>query len=369
VPVASDHETSASQQSGTKQFSKVFLLPVGSEKQAKALGQGIHWAGKPNIVSTLSANGGQVMGPEILLWCYPNNDIVNGSLLQVESHQFCVLKFSGTILKVYEAGQYIVQPPNHPLMETVQLGFDGSSIPWQYTVLYVNRAKLVVKASGVAHSREMAEVTYSVDYAFHVARCEDVVQLIGQMPYQGHTLSTKALNAHTGPAIEQAVNQRLQVTPLLQVQKRRQDLSQFVYQQLQKFLSSYGITLDEVNVQVTPRDEHIKSLLSLRAFGLSKLDALHYHTLLNNSKNNHREDQEEYMDRKLRMIWRDTQDRYTDGIATIHAELESARADLDQRMEAHNAYLQQYLHAISSDVQANVLALDSPGTPPADGTS
>jgi RND superfamily putative drug exporter len=42
VPVASGHETSASQQSGTKRLSKVLLLPVGSEKQAKALGQEVH---------------------------------------------------------------------------------------------------------------------------------------------------------------------------------------------------------------------------------------------------------------------------------------------------------------------------------------
>ena len=30
------------------------------------------------------------MGPTILLWHYPNNDIMNGSLLTVESNHFYV---------------------------------------------------------------------------------------------------------------------------------------------------------------------------------------------------------------------------------------------------------------------------------------
>src|SRR5256885_16805088 len=62
-----------------------------------------------NVISTLTPDGEEVMGPEILLWHYPNNSILNGSLLTVESNHFCVLKSRGAILNVYETGQYPVQ--------------------------------------------------------------------------------------------------------------------------------------------------------------------------------------------------------------------------------------------------------------------
>ncbi len=40
-------------------------------------------AGIRNVISTLLDNGEEVMGPEILLWHYPENNILNGSLLPV----------------------------------------------------------------------------------------------------------------------------------------------------------------------------------------------------------------------------------------------------------------------------------------------
>jgi membrane protease subunit (stomatin/prohibitin family) len=52
---------------------------------------------------------GRVMGPDVLMWHYPNNDIINGSLLTVESNQFCVLKSRGAILSVYETGRATVE--------------------------------------------------------------------------------------------------------------------------------------------------------------------------------------------------------------------------------------------------------------------
>ncbi len=73
-------------------------------------------AGIRNVISTLGENGEEVMGPEVLLWHYPNNDIMNGSLLTVESNHFCVLKSRGAILNVYETGQYTVQTPDRPLL-------------------------------------------------------------------------------------------------------------------------------------------------------------------------------------------------------------------------------------------------------------
>ena len=95
-----------------------------------------------NVISTLLANGEEVMGPDMLLWHYPNNDIVNQSLLTVESNHFCVLKSRGAILNVYETGQYPVETPQKPIFGTIQQAFYGGQSPWQFEALYINRAKL-----------------------------------------------------------------------------------------------------------------------------------------------------------------------------------------------------------------------------------
>jgi membrane protease subunit (stomatin/prohibitin family) len=233
-----------------------------------------------NVISTLTQNGEEVMGPEILLWHYPDNNIMNGSLLTVESNHFCVLKSRGAILNVYETGQYTVQTPDRPLFGSMQQAFYGGQSPWQYEALYINRAKLVLKTNGVALSREMAEMVYSVDYYIHVETRENAVRLVQHMPYRGHTLNIQEINAYAGPVIEQAVNQLVQVTPLESVNERIHDLSRLVQEHLQQFLAAYGITLDTVKVLVFPRDERMKALISLKAFGLSELDAIRYYTAM-----------------------------------------------------------------------------------------
>jgi len=138
----------------------------------------------------------------------------------------------------------------------------------------------VLKTNGVALSREMAEMVYSVDYYIHVETRENAVQLVQHMPYRCHTLPTQEVNAYAGPVIEQAVNQLVQVTPLESVNERIHDLSQLVHQHLQQFLAIYGITLDTVKVLVFPRDERMKALIALKAFGLSELDAVRYYTAM-----------------------------------------------------------------------------------------
>jgi membrane protease subunit (stomatin/prohibitin family) len=233
-----------------------------------------------NVISTLTANGEEVMGPEVLLWHYPDNNIMNGSLLTVESNHFCVLKSRGAILNVYETGQYAVQTPDRPIFGSVQQAFYGGQSPWQYEALYINRAKLVLKTNGMALSREMAEMVYSVDYYIHVETRENAVRLVQHMPYSGHTLTTQEVNFYAGPVIEQAVNQLVQVTPLEAVNEKIHDLSQIVFQHLQQFLATYGISLDTVKVLVFPRDERMKALISLKAFGLSELDAVRYYTAM-----------------------------------------------------------------------------------------
>src|SRR6266446_9234808 len=236
--------------------------------------------GVRSVISTLTDNGEEVMGPEVLLWHYPNNDIINGSLLTVESNHFCVLKSRGAILQVYETGQYPVQTPDRPLFGNIQQAFYGGQSPWQYEALYINRAKLVLKTSGMALSREMAEMVYSVDYYIHVETREAAVQLVQHMPYRGHVLTTQEVNAYAGPVIEKAVNQLVQITPLESVNEKIHDLSQIVSQHLQQFLATYGISLDTVKVLVFPRDERMKALISLKAFGLSEIEAVRYYTAM-----------------------------------------------------------------------------------------
>src|SRR5437868_308629 len=242
--------------------------------------QEVFMAGLRNVISTLGQNGEEIMGPEILLWHYPSNDIMNGSLLTVESNHFCVLKSRGAILNVYETGQYTVQTPDRPIFGSLQQAFYGGQSPWQYEALYINRSKLVLKTTGMALSREMAEMVYSVDYYIHVETREAAVQLVQHMPYRGHALMTQEVNTYAGPVIEQAVNQLVQITPLEAVNEKIHDLSQIVFQHLQQFLSVYGIALDTVKVLVFPRDERMKALISLKAFGLSEIDAVRYYTAM-----------------------------------------------------------------------------------------
>ncbi len=75
------------------------------------------------VISTLTSDGQEVMGPDVLLYHYPDNSIVNGSLLTVDTNHFCVLKSRGAILNVYETGQYTVQTPDHPLIGSVIAAF------------------------------------------------------------------------------------------------------------------------------------------------------------------------------------------------------------------------------------------------------
>jgi membrane protease subunit (stomatin/prohibitin family) len=234
-----------------------------------------------NVISTLNTNDGtEMMGPGILMWHYPASDIMNGSLLTVESNHFCVLKSRGAILNVYETGQYPVETPQRPLIGSFQQAFYGGQSPWQYEALFVARAKSVVKAQGVALSRELAELVYDVDYYVHVDSKEDAVKLVTHMPYQGHFLTAEALNAYAGPVVEQAVNQLVQVTPLEQVNEKIHEITELVRGLLQDFLSIYGVMLNDVKVLMRPRDERMRELISLRAFGLSEIDAVRYYVAM-----------------------------------------------------------------------------------------
>jgi len=233
-----------------------------------------------NVISTLNNDGTEVMGPGILMYHYPANDIMTGSLLTVENNHFCVLKSRGAILHVYEGGQYPVQTADRPILGSIQQAFYSGQSPWQYEALFVSAAKSVAKAQGLALSRELAELVYDVDYYVHVDSKEDAVKLVTHMPYQGHFFTTEALNAYAGPVVEQAINQLVQVTPLEQINEQIHEITELVRGHLQDFLSLYGITLNDVKVLIRPRDERMRELISLRAFGLSELEAVRYYVAM-----------------------------------------------------------------------------------------
>jgi hypothetical protein len=351
----------------SKPVTSSLLFPIDGGKVAREHSN--------HVISTRTANGEEIMGSDMLLWCYPEKRVESGSLLTVESNQFCVLKVRGAILKVYETGQYIIQMPDTPLLGSVQLTFDGEPIPLEYEAFYINRAKLLIKASGVALLHETVEVDYSVDYYIHVATREDVVQLVQYMPYWSHPLKQSQglriedINAYVGPVIERTLNQRVQITTLGSVipglasdqRPQTQNISQLMREQLQQFLSIYGITVDEVNTRVTPHDELMKILCSLKAFYLSELDALHhYQSIINNDLANHCiSEQKMHMEYTIHTQWKERLDHYMDEIAAIQAELGRTRADIDRALDAHSAHLQKLSHAISSELQASVPVLDT----------
>ena len=232
------------------------------------------------VISTLTDDGAEVMGRDCLMWHYPHNDIVNGSLVTVESNHFCVLKSRGAILNCYETGQYTVSTPQRLLFGSIVQAWYGGQSPWQYEAMYVNRAKMVAQDTGMAFSKEMAEMAYDVEYFIHVETADDAVKLIQHMPYQGHTLTTSDVNQYAGPVVEQSINQIVQITPLDMVNEKIHDISLLVTAHLRDFLAGYGLTLDTVKVLVFPRDERMKALIALRAFGLTPLEAVRYYTAM-----------------------------------------------------------------------------------------
>jgi hypothetical protein len=313
---------------------------------------------KTNIISALAANGEQTTGSELLMWRYTANGVTHGSLLIVGNNHFGVLKLFGTVLEIYEPGQYIVQTPNHSLISSLQLAFSGEPFPWLYEVVYVSRAKLLVKTKGVALSYEMAEVDYSVDYYISVATREDVYKLIQYMPYQGPSLSIEQINGYATAVIEEAVQQLIRVTPLEQVSRKMQALSQLVHQHLQRFLSGYGITLDSVKVLAAPRDERMKALIALKAFGLNELDAVRYYTVMVQHATAYKRN--EQIEEKMYSTWQKALEQHTKQIAALRAELDNTRAKLSLPVETHNGSISTRLPELPSAKSTSLRTKTSP---------
>ena len=232
------------------------------------------------VVSTLNNDGTDVMGPTILAFHYPDQSLVSGSLLTVEANHFAVLKSRGAVLNVYDTGQYPIQTPDKPLLGSFVTGFFGGQSPWQYEVLYVNRAKLLVRSAGIASSAEMAEMAYQVEYYVHVDTKDDALKLITHMPFAKHFIGTDEVASYAGPVVEQAINQIIQVTPMEKITEHIHEIVELVKEHLASFLGVYGVTLNDAKVLILPKDERMRELISLRAFGLSELDAVRYYVAL-----------------------------------------------------------------------------------------
>lgn len=233
--------------------------------------------GFATVISTLDDQGRNVMGPERLVYHYPGNNIVSGSLLTVESNQICVLKSRGAILNVYTMGQYPITTGDKPLIGSISQGFFGGQSPWQYEAIYINSAKLVGASRGMATSSEMAELAYEVDYYIHVIDREGALKLVQHMPYAGHVLNMDALDKYIKPVVEQAINKIVQVTRLGMINEKIQEIRNEVHKELAEFLAEYGITLDNAKVVIAPADKRMRTIISLKALGLSEEQSVRYY--------------------------------------------------------------------------------------------
>ena len=232
------------------------------------------------VITTVQSDGSDALGTRTVAYKIADESIVSGSLLTVESNHFCVLKSRGAVLNVYDTGQYAIETPDKVLVGSIAKGFFGGSSPWVYEVIYINRSKLLVQNKGIATSAEMAEVAYVVDYYIHIDSKEEALDLITHMPFAGTVIDTNEVADYAGPAIEQAINQIVQVTKLENINERISDVREAVKEHLAGFLKVYGIMLNDLKVLILPRDERMRELISLQAMGLTPMESVRYYLAL-----------------------------------------------------------------------------------------
>ena len=229
------------------------------------------------VITSLNRDGSNLLGTKRLAVKIADESIVSGSLLTVESNEFCVLKSRGAVLNVYETGQYSITTPDKPLLGSITQGFFGGNSPWVYEVIYINRSKLLIRSQGVATSAEMAEMTYQVDYYIHVDTREAALELISHLPFNGNVIDTKEVADYAGPAIEQSINQVVQVTKMEHINERIFEIREGVKGHLTEFLAAFGILLNDLKILILPKDERMRELISLQAIGLSPIEAVRYY--------------------------------------------------------------------------------------------
>lgn len=226
----------------------------------------------------MNRDGTDMLGMQnIAIKMADENSIVSGSLLTVEPNHFCILMSRGAVLNTYETGQYSITTPDKPLLGSfIQAAWGGSS-PWVYEVIYINRAKLIVRCNGTATSQEMAEVSYQVDFYIHIDTKEAALELIKHMPFSGRVINTVEIAAYAGPAIEQSINQIVQITKLENINEHISTLLETVRGHLASFLKVYGIMLNDLKVLILPKDERMRELIALQAIGLTAIEAVRYY--------------------------------------------------------------------------------------------
>ncbi|GGH15365.1 SPFH domain-containing protein [Silvibacterium dinghuense] len=232
------------------------------------------------VITSLQADGTDLLGLKGLAVKIADDSIVSGSLLTVESNHFCVLKSRGAVLNVYDTGQYALETPDKPLLGSIAQGFFGGSSPWVYEVIYINRSKLLVRNQGIATSAEMAEMAYQVDYYIHIDSKAAALDLITHLPFNGNFIDTREVADYAGPAIEQAVNQVVQVTKMEEINEHIGEIRELVKNHLTEFLQVYGITLNDLKVLILPKDDRMRELISLQAIGLTAQEAIRYYLAL-----------------------------------------------------------------------------------------
>jgi membrane protease subunit (stomatin/prohibitin family) len=229
------------------------------------------------VITSLNRDGSNLLGSKRLAVKIADESIVSGSLLTVESNEFCVLKSRGAVLNVYETGQYSITTPDKPLLGSIAQGFFGGNSPWVYEVIYINRAKLLIRSQGVATSAEMAEMAYQVDYYIHIDTREAALELITHLPFNGNVIDTKEVADYASPAIEQSINQVVQVTKMEHINERIFEIREGVKGHLTEFLTGFGILLNDLKILILPKDERMRELISLQAIGLSPIEAVRYY--------------------------------------------------------------------------------------------
>jgi membrane protease subunit (stomatin/prohibitin family) len=232
------------------------------------------------VITALNRDGTDMLGTRNVAIKIVDESIVSGSLLTVESNHFCILKSRGAVLQVYETGQYALVTPDKPIVGSIVQGFFGGASPWVYEVIYINRSKLLVRSTGVATSAEMAEVSYQADYYIHVDTKAAALELITHLPFTGNVIDTQEIADYAGPAIEQAINQVVQVTKLEHINEHINELRESVKSHLTDFLKVYGILLNDLKILVLPKDERMRELISLQALGLTAIEAIRYYLAL-----------------------------------------------------------------------------------------
>jgi hypothetical protein len=126
----------------------------------------------------------------------------------------------------------------------------------------------------------MAEMAYQVDYYIHIDTKEAALDLITHLPFNGNFIDTQEVADYAGPAIEQAINQIVQVTKMENINEHINEIRESVKTHLSDFLRTFGIMLNDLKVLIVPKDERMRELISLQAIGLSPIEAVRYYLAL-----------------------------------------------------------------------------------------